>query len=238
MKDILFMLAQNNPSAAPSSPGLNLPAPIAELLVRLQTDNLLQMVTNIGWLEAAVSIAFGALYLSYGWRVFKALVVINFAGIGMFAGLYLGRQMGSPLWGSIAGTCAATLFSFPFMKYCVSILGGFAGTILCASLWRLINLPEEYLWCGALVGLIAGGLLVFSSFKISILFFTSLQGSMFVVIGALALITNYPEFGLRFTDLANQRVFILPMLLVMPTFMGMAFQQRLLKRESNWAMPE
>ena len=238
MKDILFMLAQNNPSAVPPSAGPTLPEPIAEFLARLQTDNLLDMVTNIGWLEAVVSIAFGAIYLSYGWRVFKTLVVINFAGIGMFAGLYLGRQMGSPLWGSVAGTCVATLFSLPFMKYCISILGGFAGTILCASLWRLINLPEEYLWCGALVGLIAGGLLVFSSFKISILFFTSLQGSMFVVIGALALVTNYPEFGLRFTDLVNQRVFILPTLLVMPTFMGMAFQQRLLKRESNWAMPE
>lgn len=238
MNDILFMLAQSNPSAAPSSAGPTLPAPIAELLVRLQTDNLLQMVTHVGWLEAVVSIAFGAIYLSYGWRVFKALVAINIAGLGMFAGIFLGRQMGNPLWGGVAGTCIAALFSFPFMKYCVSILGGVAGTILCASLWRLINLPEEYLWCGALVGLIAGGLLVFSSFRISILFFTSLQGSMFIVIGALALITNFPEFGLRFTDLVNQRIFILPTLLIMPTFMGMAFQQRLLKRESNWAMPE
>ena len=238
MNNVWLILAQSNSSDIPSAAGPTLPAPIADLLVRLQTNNLLQMVTSIGWLEAAVCIAFGALYLSYGWRIFKALVAINFAGVGMFAGLYLGRQMDSPLWGGVAGTCIAALFSFPFMKYCVSILGGVAGTILCASLWRLINLPEEYLWCGALVGLIAGGLLVFSSFKISVLFFTSLQGSMFVVIGALALITNYPEFGLRFTDLANQRVFILPLLLVLPTFMGMAFQQRLLKRESNWAMPD
>ena len=35
MKDILFMLAQNNPSAVPPSAGPTLPEPIAEFLVCL-----------------------------------------------------------------------------------------------------------------------------------------------------------------------------------------------------------
>ncbi|KPK76133.1 MAG: hypothetical protein AMJ79_08110 [Phycisphaerae bacterium SM23_30] len=99
-------------------------------------------------------------------------------------------------------------------------------------------MPETYLWCGALAGLIVGGLLVFSSFKISVLFFTSLQGSMFVVIGALALINDYPDLGVRLTDAVNGHVFILPLLVVLPTVMGMFFQQRLLKQEAHWAMPE
>ena len=241
MNDLISMLAQTAPTPSPiPSPDVApvLPANLTAFLERLRTDNLLQLIVNISWLEAAVCIAFGIIYLTYGWRVYKALVVINFAGIGLFVGMFIGRKLGSPLWGGMIGTFAAATFSWPFRKYCVSVLGGLAGTVICASLWRMMNLPEMYLWCGALVGLVAGGLLVFSSFKISVLFFTSLQGSMFVVIGALALINDYPELGIRLNQAVNGHVFVLPMLFILPTAIGMFFQQKLLKQEADWAMPE
>jgi len=72
----------------------------------------------------------------------------------------------------------------------------------------------------------------------SIIFFTSLQGSAFVVIGILALLNDYPDFGIQLSEVVMSKVYLLPLLLVCPTFAGILFQQYLLRHEEEWAMPE
>ena len=67
--------------------------------------------------------------------------------------------------------------------------------------------------------------------------FSSLQGSMFMVIGILALLSSYPNLGNRLTEAVYQYVALLPSLVIIPTIGGIFFQQRLLKQNSNWAMP-
>ncbi|MBN1844712.1 MAG: hypothetical protein JW810_03445 [Sedimentisphaerales bacterium] len=210
----------------------------SSFLSRVPIDDIWQFIADISWLEAVVFVAFGVIYLAYGWRVFKALVVINFAVLGMYLGIYLGGKLGSGLWGGIIGVCALGTLSYPFMRFGIAILGGMAGAVLGASFWRIIALPDPLIWAGALAGLVAGGLLAFSSYKTSIMLFTSLQGSMFVVIGMLALLNDYPNLGERLSVALNGHVFLLPALLVIPTFTGIFFQARLLKQESDWAMPE
>jgi len=113
-----------------------------------------------------------------------------------------------------------------------------AGAILGGAFWRIIGLPEGLIWCGALTGLIAGGLLVFSSYKTSIMLFTSLQGSALVVVGILALLSDYPDLSEHLSNVIFAHMFLLPTLLVVPTVSGIFFQQKLLKRENDWAMPE
>ena len=124
------------------------------------------------------------------------------------------------------------------MKYAVAVLGGIAGAVLGAALWRTGGLPDHLLEYGALVGLIAGGFLAFSSFRLSIIFFTSLQGSAFVVIGVLALLNDYPNLGFRVTSTVQNSGYILPLLVLVPTFAGILFQKHLLSNEENWGMPE
>jgi hypothetical protein len=234
MMQTLFMLAQ---SGTPGSAAPEQSIPSA-FLGKLPIENIWQFILDLRYLESAVFIAFGIIYLIYGWRVFRVLVTINFAGVGMYLGIYLGDKLGSSLWGGIVGAVMLGTICWPFMKYSVSILGGFAGAILGGAIWRIIGLPEPLIWCGALTGLIAGGLLVFSSYKTSIMLFTSLQGSAFVVIGILALLSDYPNLGQHITDAIYAHLFLLPTLLIIPTVSGIFFQQRLLKRENDWAMPE
>jgi hypothetical protein len=203
----------------------------------LPMNDIWDFIVNVSWLQAVVYVAFGIIYLIYGWRVFKALVVINFSIMGLFLGMTLGNKLGSPLWGGIIGTASLGICTWPFMKYCVAVLGAIAGAVLGAAIWRTATLPDPLIWCGALAGLIAGGFLAFSSFKNSIMLFSSLQGSVFMVIGILALLNDYPNFSTDLSNAVNQHVFLLPSLLIVPTIAGFLFQQKLLKKENDWALP-
>ena len=68
---------------------------------------------------------------------FLSAVVINFTIIGMFAGVYIGLRVGSPLWGGIVTTMILGGMCLPLMKYSVSLLGAGAGAILGAAIWAV-----------------------------------------------------------------------------------------------------
>jgi len=170
MNVALRLLAQTNGDSGGGT-GANGVIPSA-FLTEIDCNRIWECIGQISWLEAAVFIAFGFIYVLYGWRMFRALVVINFAAIGLYAGMFFGGQLGSALWGGLMGATLMSLFCWPFMKYSIAILGALAGGILGGALWLLIGLPQPLIWCGALAGLVAGGLLVFSSYKTSIMLFT------------------------------------------------------------------
>ena len=223
----MLMLAQaSNPVAGPNGqpPVAGKESVPDQFFGGLPIDQIWDFIVNISWLQAVVSVAFGLIYLTYGWRVFKILVIINFAGLGLAVGLFVGNELGSILWGGILGTVLMAIVSWPFMKYSVSVLGACAGAVLGAALWRTITLPEQLIWCGALAGLISGGFLAFSSFKVSIMLFTSLQGSVFIVIGILALLNDYPNLDARLTNAVYSHGFLLPALVIFPTAVGIYLQ--------------
>jgi len=236
MNVALRLLAQTNGDSGGGT-GANGVIPSA-FLTEIDCNRIWECIGQISWLEAAVFIAFGFIYVLYGWRMFRALVVINFAAIGLYAGMFFGGQLGSALWGGLMGATLMSLFCWPFMKYSIAILGALAGGILGGALWLLIGLPQPLIWCGALAGLVAGGLLVFSSYKTSIMLFTCLQGSSFIVTGGLALIGAYPNLGDHLARALDGNMFLLATFVVVPTAAGMFFQQRLIKQEQKWAMPE
>ena len=233
MNLLLQILAQTGQSA--SGQEQEIPQ---TFLGHLPIDNIWQFVLDISWLHAVGLMAFGIIYLVYGWRIFKALVVINCVILGMAVGIHVGGRLGSSLWGGIIGAILTGMISWPFMKYSVAVLGGLAGAMLGGAVWRIVGLPEPLIWCGALLGLITCGFLAFSSFKIAIMLFTSLQGSTFVVIGILALLSDYPNLGESLTNVVYNQIFFLPVLLIVPTISGVLFQRWLLRNDADWAMPE
>lgn len=234
MNTLLQILAQ----AANSGSGTESQEIPPSLMGRVPINDIWETIVGLNWLQAVIIIAFGALYLIYGWRIFKALVVINFTIVGMFAGVYLGRRMGSPLWGGILTTMLLGGMSLPLMKYSVSVLGAGAGAILGAAIWRAMSLPDPLIWCGGLAGLVAGAFMAFSSLKNAIMLFTSIQGSAFVVMGVLALLNDYPSLSEHISTAVYSHMFLLPSLLLAPTVGSIYFQQKLLKQENKWAMPE
>src|SRR4030042_5356531 len=71
-----------------------------------QITNFWEHVISLGQLEAFMFISFGVVWLFYGWRVFKVLVVISFALLGLGLGMAARRViqgLRNPFVGGVVG---------------------------------------------------------------------------------------------------------------------------------------
>jgi hypothetical protein len=217
--------AQTQPAASPVDESLNF---------------IWQQITDLSWLHAVIAISVGVVYMLYGWRIFRVLVVIAFGLMGMFAGIIAAEQMGTQrIWGGIIGLILLAVLAVPLMKWCVSLLGAVAGGIITGGLWYAFGLPDMYLWAGAIIGVVAGGLISFILLKVSVMLFTSLGGSAIMVTGMLALLYQYEtKMVTPPTDNIHDMVFnhqwFLPLALILPTAIGMLVQNKFIKHSQSW----
>jgi len=226
--DILFVLAQAGETAA------------AKTTDFVPIDMVWEQISTLSWLQALIAVSFGAVYLLYGWRIFKVLTVVCFGMLGLFAGMKAGEMTGSVLWGGIIGLVALAALSIPLMKWAVSLLGAVAGGIITSGIWYACGLPDQYLWAGAFIGIIAGGMISFIVFKISVMMFTSMGGGVLVVVGFLALLhlyeKNQPTPTNHIYSLVNSHNWFLPVVLIFTTGIGMIIQNKLVKGASDWKL--
>jgi len=200
-------------------------------------DLIWQQITSLGILEALTFISFGAICLFYGWRVFKLLVVMSFALLGLFLGAMVSERLIGPdsqLVGGLVGLVLLAILSVPLMRWAVSILGAVAGGVLTAGIWYACGWTEQYIWAGALVGVVAGGMISFIIFKIAVMLFSSLGGSALVVTGVLALLYLYPQTSEKVEELVFTHRWFLPVLLIVPTGIGLILQHKFVKGSSEW----
>jgi hypothetical protein len=202
-----------------------------------------EQISSLTWLQALIAVSFGAVYLFYGWRVFKVITVVCFGMLGLFAGMKIGETMSSPnsvLWGGIIGLAALAVLSIPLMKWAVSVLGAVAGGIITSGIWYACGLPQQFIWAGAVIGIIAGGMISFIVFKIAVMLFTSLGGAGLIIVGVLALLYRYELHQNEKADFIRSLVFnydwFLPVILIFATFVGMLIQNKLVKGTSDWKL--
>jgi len=200
-------------------------------------DFIWEQVTALTWLQAVIAISFGVVYLLYGWRIFRILVVISFGLFGMFLGIFVGRQLGNEMWGGLIGLGLLAFVSVPLMKWSVCILGALAGGILTGGLWYAFGLPEMYIWAGAIIGVVAGGMISFIVLKAAVMLFTSLGGSIITVMGVLALLHMYEGLNNPATtyvrDLVYEQNWFLPVALLVPTVIGIITQNSFVKKSDK-----
>lgn len=195
-------------------------------------------VTSLSWIQAVLAVSFGMVYLLFGWRIFRILVMICFGLLGMYLGMGAGEMAGSVVWGGIVGTILFAAITPPLMKYCVCLLGAAAGGIMTGGIWYACGLPQMYLWAGASVGVVAGGMVSFIVLKTAVVLFTSMGGSMIVVLGMLRLLDLYEGRGLEPTNhietLLHEQNWFLPVILIVPTIIGMISQNKAIKHADKW----
>ena len=201
-------------------------------------DSIWEQITSLGLIEALTFISFGVVCLFYGWRVFKILVTISFALIGLFVGLYLNKTLigGNAVWLGIICMVLFAVFSIPFMRWGVSILGAAAGGILAGGVWYAFKLLEQYIWAGALVGIIAGGMISFIIFKIAVMLFTSFGGSVLVVVGVLAIMYDYMATTVDVKQLIYTQKWFLPIALLVPMAVGVFCQNKFIRGSKDWSV--
>jgi hypothetical protein len=201
-----------------------------------------ERVTDLHWLYALLMISVGIVYMLYGWRIFRILVVISFGFLGLFLGILLGQKMGGKeIWGGLIGMALLAAVSVPLMKWCVSILGALAGGIITAGVWVALGLSQTYMPAGFIVGFVAGGLISFIMLKASVMLFTSMGGSLILATGALALIYQYETYILEppktnVHDLLFGHQWFLPVSLIVPTVIGMIVQNKFIKHSHKWEL--
>jgi len=203
-------------------------------------DFIWEQVVSLSWFQAVLAISFGIVYLLYGWRIFKVLVVISFGLLGMFIGIKVGRYAGNEIWGGVIGLIAMAIISVPLMKWCICILGAVAGGVLTGGLWYAFELPQMYIWAGAIVGVVAGGMISFIVLKVAVMLFTSLGGSTITVVGTLALLHLYETMAnpptANIHDLVFDQNWFLPVALLLPTLIGMAMQNKFVRHSKKWEL--
>jgi len=202
-------------------------------------DLIWKHVTSLDLVEAVTFIAFGTVWLFYGWRVFKILVTICFGLLGLFLGIYANENFisGDSFWLGLICVVFFSVLSIPFMRWGVSLLGAVAGGVLTAGVWLAVGLPEEYVWAGGLIGLIAGGMISFIVFKIAVILFTSLGGSILLGVGALAVVCVgdlIPADHLKIFAHNNQ--WFLPALVLIPMGFGIFLQNKFIKTTQDWTV--
>jgi hypothetical protein len=226
--DMFFVLAQAGTTAAGKSTDI------------VPLDLVWEQISALSWLQALIAVSFGAVYLLYGWRIFKVLTVVCFGMLGLFAGMKFGGMTGSVLWGGVIGLLGLAALSIPLMKWAVSLLGAVAGGIVTGGVWFALSLPQHYIWAGAIIGIIAGGMISFIVFKISVMLFTSMGGGMLVIVGFLALLYRYevnqPTPTNNIYSLVNHQHWFLPVILIFTTGIGMIIQNKLVKDASDWKL--
>ncbi len=196
-----------------------------------------ELVTGMGLMEALMFIAFGSVCLFYGWRVFKVLVVIAFALLGMAAGTMAVSKISgfdNRVAAGAIGMGLMAALAIPLMRHAVAILGAAAGGAMTAGLWYACNLTDKYIWAGALIGVIAGGMISFIVFKIAVILFTSMGGSGLMMVGMLALLYLYPLTSEEITSLVNEKRWFVPVAFIAPTILGIIIQNKLVKTHKEW----
>lgn len=187
--------------------------------------DLVQWCSQMGPGLAAILIIAGVIYLLFGYQIFKTLMVVNAAVVGAVAGAMLGDRVGAMIPLAIVGAVLLAAVVWPTMKHAVAVMGAVFGALVGATVWHSVGLDARFAWSGAAIGLVAGGLLCFILFRGCIVMYTSLQGAVMLIFGALALLLKYQDVSPHVGHYLTLKPFLLPMCIFIPAVAGMMYQQ-------------
>jgi hypothetical protein len=195
-----------------------------------------EQISALNLIEALTFICFGIVCLLYGWRIFKILVTLCFSLVGLFIGLMVNEKLvgGNGMWLGLMGMIMMAVLSIPLMRWGVSALGALAGGILTGGIWYAFEFPEQYIWAGALVGLIAGGMISFIVFKLAVILFTSFGGGALIVTAVLAILHSYILEPGRVQEFVFNYQWFLPVALLVPTLLGIIIQNKFISSSRDW----
>jgi hypothetical protein len=227
--DFVTILAQTSESSTRGSGAEEVFAPI---------DFIWEQITGLNLVEALTFACFGIVCLFYGWRIFKILVTLCFGLVGLVAGLLLNRELigGNGTWLGLIGMAMTAILSVPLMRWGVSALGALSGGILTGGIWYACELPGQYIWAGALAGVIAGGMISFIVFKFAIILFTSFGGGALIVTAVLAVLHSYMCPPEKIQEIIFNHHWFLPVALIVPTIVGIFVQHKFVKGSRDWGI--
>jgi hypothetical protein len=169
----------------------------------------------------------GLVFLLYGFKLYKWLVSVVYAGIGSAAGAALAVYLGwDVILGMIAGALLLGLLAWPLHRVGWGLLGGalFGGAAVLLMQMQTPNVTCIAAVAG--VAFIGGFILTLVLMRPLIILVTSVIGAAVVVLGALRLSLIQPAFGDPVCSTLKAKPYLLAILVAVPALLGFILQWR------------
>ncbi len=177
----------------------------------------------------------GVVYLLFGWKLHKLLVVANAMIAGAVGGALLGQmadgdKAGIVAFGAAAGGLMFGVLALPLIRGAVSLTGMIAGGLIGFVGWehavQAAGRPElaDHAWTGALIGCVALGLLAYANFRLAVMIFTAAQGAAMTVAAAVSLLLLNEETCDIVRGAAENGFHLAAAAVVVPAVIGLALQ--------------
>jgi hypothetical protein len=191
------------------------------------------LMQHLDAVVAVLILGAGLVFLLQGWRIFRVWVIVTAGMLGVAAGERVGQlfqdpyfQLGCP----VVGGLILALLAWPLMKYALGLIGGLTGGLLGHSLLRYLaaafDRPDlaQHAWLGAIGGAVLLGVSALFLFRMVVIVSSSLQGSVMVVSGLVAMLLKFPPIAKPMTESMERGPHLLPVLMVVPAIIGVLFQ--------------
>ena len=187
-------------------------------------ESLSRVITSVHIVWAVVFVLVGAACVINGYKWHKTIVVILAGMAGVRFGLILGDSIGDA---KVVTVCIAVLFavlSWPLLRYAVALFGGLAGAFAGANVWTAIADNPDQHRIGALLGLVAVGLLAFVAFRAVVIVMTAVGGASLLVIGVLAASYHVESWQSGLIDSINAHPLVIPLVAASAAAIGAVVQ--------------
>lgn len=187
-------------------------------------DQLLDTLGQLHLVWAGIFITAGLFSVINGYRWHRTIVIV----CSFLAGMGIGHAMSQSLEINLIVTgCVgilAAVIAWPLMKYAIAASGGLAGAFLGANLWTALNQPAETHYAGALIGLVAFGLMSFILYKVVIVAMTCITGAFVLVMGAITVLIHVESWQFALRQDFTQNPILIPLLVLVTAVIGFVVQ--------------
>lgn len=204
---------------------LALPCTLAAAVLPEQSKLLAHLATAEIYFPIALLII-GALFILFGFKAYKWVVVFNCIALGFWLGGLLGQKAQVATVAAVIGALLFGAISWPLMKYAVAVCGGLVGAVIGMVIWAYCEQPVDMAWAGGLVGLVILGMLSFILFKTSVILFTCVQGAAMLVLGTAALLIKTTPWATTIDSNLAGKPILMPLLVMSVAVLGLLWQHQ------------
>lgn len=206
---------------------------VAQAVTRLR-EEWARLMSAEPLIVAIIMVVAGVVFLLYGFRLYKALVMVLYAFIGLVVGGIVAAHFGiGSLWGAIPGALLLGLVAWPLHRLGWGILGGLAFAaaavivpgIFAAVFSGLLGLGMDvWVLLMGLAGFIVGLVLTMLILRPLIIVITSLCGGSILVQGAMQLVAQWPATGGKMVPFLVSHVWVQVVLVLLLAGIGVVLQ--------------
>jgi len=188
-------------------------------------DELLDALAQLHLVWAGIFITAGLFAVLNGYRWHRTIVMVCTFFTGLGFGYAISQSVDVSLMiGACVGVLAAVL-AWPLMKYAIALCGGLAGAFIGANLWTALNQPPDTYYAGALIGLVAFGLLSFILYRVVIIVMVCVIGAFILVMGAITCMIHIESWDTALRQGFVENPTLIPLLVLVTAVIGIVVQQ-------------